>query len=90
MVIQTVATLMVELKLRVGPKGQIVIPKFVRERLGIKPRGYVIVELEEGGLIIRRGLDTAGLLRWLRETRKPVASRVSRLGLEDEALEVVP
>jgi bifunctional DNA-binding transcriptional regulator/antitoxin component of YhaV-PrlF toxin-antitoxin module len=66
-----------------------VISKFVRKRLGIKPRGSVIAELREGELVIR-GLDVAGLLRWLRETRKPVASRVSRLGLENEALEVVP
>ena len=81
---------MVKLRLRVGPKGQVVIPKFVRERLGIVPRGYVVVELREGELVVGRGVDADGLLRWLRETRKPVASRVSRFGLEDEVVEAVP
>ncbi|RLI40797.1 AbrB/MazE/SpoVT family DNA-binding domain-containing protein, partial [Candidatus Bathyarchaeota archaeon] len=28
--------LMVKLKLKVGPKGQIVLPKIVRDKLGIK------------------------------------------------------
>jgi AbrB family looped-hinge helix DNA binding protein len=33
----------VKLKLKVGPKGQIIIPKMLREKYGIKENGYVIV-----------------------------------------------
>lgn len=81
---------MVKIKLKVGPKGQVVIPKFIREKLGITSRRYVIVEFKEGKLVIKRGLDIDGLLKWLRETRKPLASGVSKLSLEDETLEAVP
>ena len=37
-----------KLRVRVGPKGQIVIPKFVRDSLGIKPSDLVLVDVENG------------------------------------------
>ena len=37
-----------KLKVRVGPKGQIVIPKSVRENLGIKPNDFVLVDIDYG------------------------------------------
>jgi AbrB family looped-hinge helix DNA binding protein len=45
---------MVKLRLKVGPKGQIVIPKILREKYGIKENGYVLVDVREGGLAITR------------------------------------
>lgn len=36
-----------------GPKGQIVIPKDVREYIGLKPGTRVIFEVREGELVIR-------------------------------------
>jgi len=36
------------LKVRVGPKGQIVIPKAIRDNLGINPNDVVLVDLEGG------------------------------------------
>lgn len=41
----------------VGPKGQIVIPKIIREALGIQPGNEVIMEVRERELIIKPGLD---------------------------------
>ena len=38
----------VKLKVRVGPKGQIVIPKAIRDSLGINPNDVVLVDLEGG------------------------------------------
>ena len=35
-----------KLKTKVGPKGQIVIPKPIREKLGIAPSDTVLVDLE--------------------------------------------
>ena len=35
-----------KLKVRVGPKGQIVIPKAIRDSLGINPDDVVLVDLE--------------------------------------------
>ena len=38
---------MVRVKVKVGEKGQIVIPKMLREMLGIEPRKYVTIEMQE-------------------------------------------
>lgn len=81
---------MVKLRLKVGPKGQIVLPKIVRDKLGIKPRSYVIADLKENELTLERGLDIDELLNWLKKSRKPIARLVSKLGLEDEILENLP
>lgn len=43
-----------EKKTTVGPKGQIVIPKDIREKLGIKEYSEVIVEAIGDSIIIKR------------------------------------
>ena len=35
-----------KLKVRVGPKGQIVIPKSIRERMGINPNDVVLLDMD--------------------------------------------
>jgi antitoxin PrlF len=35
---------------RVGPKGQVVIPKEIRDRLGIRPGDQVEFELDDGAV----------------------------------------
>ena len=42
---------------KVGPKGQIVIPKIVRESLGIQPGDEVLMEVREKELLIRPEVD---------------------------------
>jgi len=42
---------------KIGPKGQIVIPKIIREYLGVKPGDTVILEVREGELVIVPGRD---------------------------------
>ena len=37
---------------RVGPKGQVVIPKDIRERVGLHPGDDVDVELRDGEVVI--------------------------------------
>lgn len=39
---------------RVGPKGQVVVPKAIRDRLGISPGDDVVVEDVDGEVRIRR------------------------------------
>jgi AbrB family looped-hinge helix DNA binding protein len=74
---------MVRVKLKVGAKGQIVIPKMLREALGIEPKKFVTIEIQEDrGVILRR--STKELVEWLKANRKPIARDVSRYSLENE------
>ena len=41
-------------KMKVGPKGQVVIPKIFRDNLRIKPGSFVIFELTKKGLLLRK------------------------------------
>ena len=51
-----------EIRMRVGPKGQVVIPKPMREKLGINPGDEVTFWLEGDDLRLRRAV-AAGTLR---------------------------
>ena len=75
--------LMVRVKVKVGEKGQIVIPKMLREMLGIEPRKYVTIEMQEDRAVILRR-STKELIEWLEVNRKPVARDVSGYSLENE------
>ncbi|AEH25530.1 Transcription regulator, SpoVT/AbrB family [Pyrococcus yayanosii CH1] len=89
---------MVSIRLKVGPKGQIVIPKVFREAYGIKEGKEVIIEPTERGLVIRAPVDAEKLMEKLRERRKRMKGRGVRaklgdlrsVDLEDEFDEGVP
>lgn len=44
---------MVRLKVKVGPKGQIIIPKALRKKYGIKENDQVFLEIREDEIAIR-------------------------------------
>ncbi len=46
---------------KVGPKGQVVLPKRIRERLGIEPGDDVLVEREGDHIEIRKAATIASL-----------------------------
>lgn len=74
---------MVKLKTKLGPKGQMVIPKILREKLGIKSGSTLLID-EEGGKIIIEKLDVDEFIQWIRKTRKKIAEKPSDYSLEDE------
>ena len=37
----------------IGERGQVTIPKRLRQKLGMKPKTPVVVELREGGILIK-------------------------------------
>lgn len=46
---------------RVGPKGQVVIPKALRDRLGIQPGDEVSFSLADGGVLVEPVRDRPSL-----------------------------
>ena len=79
---------MVKLRVKVGPKGQIVIPKIFREAYGIKEGGYVTLEPTDNGLVLKGVEDYKDVIAWIRERRRTLKSGVARLGeLESVDLE---
>ncbi|MEM2995396.1 MAG: AbrB/MazE/SpoVT family DNA-binding domain-containing protein [Candidatus Bathyarchaeia archaeon] len=54
---------MLEEEMKVGPKGQVVIPQALRKALKIHPGSKVIFKLEEGRLILEKQFfDSVGTL----------------------------
>jgi AbrB family looped-hinge helix DNA binding protein len=71
---------MVKLRLKVGPKGQIIIPKILREKYGIKENDYVFIELRDNELVITRAPSIDETLERIRLRRKRLKARQSSLG----------
>jgi len=71
---------MVKLRIKVGPKGQIIIPKIFREAYKIKEGGYAILEPTDEGLILKGVEKTENIVAWIRERRKKVEGKIAKLG----------
>jgi AbrB family looped-hinge helix DNA binding protein len=79
---------MVKLRLKVGPKRQIIIPKILREKYGIRKNDYVFTELRDDELVITRALTIDETLEWIRLRRKRLkAKQASLVELSDVDLE---
>jgi AbrB family looped-hinge helix DNA binding protein len=79
---------MVKLRLKVGPKRQIIIPKILREKYGIRENDYVFIELRDNELVITRVPTIDESLEWIRLRRKRLKARQASLGeLSDVDLE---
>jgi AbrB family looped-hinge helix DNA binding protein len=50
---------MIKEEMKVGPKGQVVIPRVFRKALGLTPGSKVVFELRENGVLLRRPLTDA-------------------------------
>lgn len=75
------------IKRRVGPKGQIVIPKIVREALGIQAGDEIIIEVREKELLMKPDLDPEEFIDDFCSTGKKKLTRKIDLKkiLEEEA-----
>ena len=62
---------MVELTVRLGPKGQLVIPKIFREAYKIYPMQEAIVKTNEEGILIKRNEEN------ISEKLKKIAEKIN-------------
>jgi len=70
-----------ELKLKMGPKGQILVPKVFRDRYALKEGSLIMIEPEESGLL--RGRPSVQELE--RQTEKHVA-KLKSMGIRGPRL----
>ena len=71
---------MVSFRLKVGPKGQIVIPKVFRETYKIREGGFVFIKPGKDGILIRGVEDPDKLIEWIKERRSRLRGLKGRLG----------
>jgi AbrB family looped-hinge helix DNA binding protein len=66
---------------RVTEKGQVTIPKEIREELGIQPGDEVTFEPTDTGYVVRKEVDESRFEKWrgVADTDKTVADRMSEL-----------
>lgn len=71
---------LVRFKVKVGPKGQIVIPKPFRDAYGIKEGGFIVIEPKDAGMLIKNIKDPEETARWILERKKKIRGRRARAG----------
>ncbi len=78
-------------KRQVGPKGQVVIPKDIRQELGVVPGSLVEIELRDGIVVITPTVTTEETVRqFLSVVKKKIRRRIDIAGLlEQEYLDKV-
>lgn len=72
---------MVYMFLTVGPKGQVVIPKEIRDRFHIVPGDKMLAEDTAGGITLKPSVQPDKLIRLLEETAK--SAKVRDIGPHD-------
>lgn len=75
---------MFEEEMKIGPKGQVVIPQAMRKMLKIHPGSKVIFKLEEGRLILeKQSFDSVGTLEDIAR-KGPSISKINAHVYEEE------
>jgi AbrB family looped-hinge helix DNA binding protein len=74
-----------EQEMKVGPKGQVVIPQAMRKALKMDPGTKVLVSLEEGKVIVKKPIfDAVAVFRRAAKSGKSVSYVDSDANYEEE------
>jgi len=85
--------LMVTLKLRLGKKGYLIIPKILREKYGFKEGDWILVELRDDGIMLKPGKNMDDLRKFCKShaeelrslnIRPPKPGELKGISLEEE------
>jgi len=66
---------LVALKLKIGSKGQVIIPKILRERYGMKEGDEMFIELREDGILIKRKPSNEEIIETIRKIRGKIKDK---------------
>lgn len=73
---------------KLGQKGQLVIPKVIREFLGVKPGDVVVMEVREKEVLIKPGVDPERFVEnFCSLTEKKLVKRIDLERLLEEEVE---
>jgi len=75
------------IKRKVGPKGQVVIPKDVRKLLNIKPGSEILIEIREDEIVIRSALKEQEFFKRFIKTPKKIAKKIDLKQIYDKQYE---
>ncbi|HEY0089132.1 MAG TPA: AbrB/MazE/SpoVT family DNA-binding domain-containing protein [Candidatus Lokiarchaeia archaeon] len=72
------------IKRKVGPKGQVVIPKDIRDLLHIQPGSEILIEILDKEIIIRPSVDPEVYLKQFCTTPKKLKEKINYKDLYDQ------
>lgn len=75
------------IKRKVGPKGQVVIPKDIRDLLNIKPGSEILIELNGNEIIMRAAIEDENFLENFTKTSKKLKEKIDYKKILDEQYE---
>ena len=78
---------MYESEVLVGERGQITIPKIIREKEGIKEKDRVVVKIEDNKIIVEKVIDKKGREKLMIEGYKKMAKLSLEINKEWEVVD---
>jgi AbrB family looped-hinge helix DNA binding protein len=76
-----------QIKRHIGEKGQIVLPKDIREYLGLKPGSEVVFEVKGKEIIIKRSVDPEKFVEEFCNVPKKLKKRINIKKLLEKQVE---